>query len=123
MTTRERGKLTIESHRQIVANLAQLLIDDEEVVDEPFGGRRDPLFLEQRLGDGAVRGAQDGAVFLDPRQESAPRFDAADDALRRSETRRVLVEPFDAEQFGTDRIFERFKRRKEDRDRDAHRHS
>ena len=44
----ERRQLPVEAQRQIVADLAQLLVDDEEVVEQPLGGRRDPAFLARR---------------------------------------------------------------------------
>ena len=39
------GKLVVVVGGQVVADLAELLVDDREVVDEPFGGRRDRTFV------------------------------------------------------------------------------
>ena len=43
------GKLAVVVRRQVVADLAELLVDDGEVVDEPLGGRRDRAFVLDRL--------------------------------------------------------------------------
>ena len=105
-TVGELGQLTIESARQIVPDLPQLLVHDVEVVDQPFRGRRDGSLLPDGPGDDAVGFAQDAAVVLHPRQEwAAPR--RARDGLGGGQTLGVLLESLDAEQLRTDRLFGR----------------
>ncbi len=70
----ERRQLPVESLRQVVADFAQLLVDDEEVVDQPFRGRGDPALLADRFADDPVGLAQHAAVGVHPRQERALRF-------------------------------------------------
>ena len=41
MAVGELGQLAVVVRGQVVADLAELLVDDVEVVDEPLGGRRD----------------------------------------------------------------------------------
>ena len=98
------GQLPVEPGRQVVADLAQLFVDDVEVVDEPFRRRSDRALLADGLGDHAIGFAQDAAVVLNARQQSpAP---ARRHALRGRQARGVLLEPLDAEELGADRVFE-----------------
>ncbi len=41
MASGQLGELAVVVRRQVVVDLAELLVDDVEVVDEPLGGRRD----------------------------------------------------------------------------------
>jgi hypothetical protein len=47
-------QLAVVVGRQVVADLAQLLVDDVEVVHEPLGGRRDHAAVLERPGQEAV---------------------------------------------------------------------
>ena len=65
-------KLAVVVGRQVVADLAELLVDDVEVVDEPFGRRRDRAFVLDGPREGPVRLEQDPAVLGDARTDRAP---------------------------------------------------
>jgi len=73
----ELGQLSIESRRQVVANLAQLFVHDVEVVDEPFRRRRDRALLTDGVGDHSIRLSKHTPVVLDALQESPPRPDCS----------------------------------------------
>ena len=51
----ELRQLAVVARRQIVADLADLLVDDVEVVDQPLRGRGDRPFLGDRPGEDPVR--------------------------------------------------------------------
>jgi hypothetical protein len=38
-TAVELGQLAVEARREVLADLAKLLLDDVEVIDQPLGGR------------------------------------------------------------------------------------
>jgi hypothetical protein len=111
--TREPGERTfcelrqqaIEAARQVVVNLANLLFDDVEVVDQPLGGRRDRPLLSNRVANRPIGGEQHPAVVAKPLCERSATGGPARDALRSREALRMLLEAFDAEEFGADRIF------------------
>jgi len=44
--------LELSSPRQMVPDFAELLIDDMEVIDQPFSGRCDRLLVMDLPGDG-----------------------------------------------------------------------
>ncbi len=48
-------ELPVVVRGKVVADLAQLLVDDREVVDQPLGRRRDRPLVLDRLGQGPVR--------------------------------------------------------------------
>ena len=100
------GQLAIEPGREIVADLPQLLVDDVEVVDEPFGRRNDRPLLADGVGDHAIRLAQDAAVVLDARQQAAVLGSPRDDGLRGRQALGVLLEALDAEELGADRVLD-----------------
>ena len=50
----ELGQLPIEARRQIVLDLADLLLHQMVVVDQPFRRRRDGVAFAHRGGDGAI---------------------------------------------------------------------
>jgi hypothetical protein len=97
-------ELPVVVGRQVVADLPQLLIDDVEVVDEPFGSRGDRALLADGQRQGAIAGEQDPAVVGDPGSErdSTPRI--GQDGLRRRQRLGVLLQPLDAEQLCQDRL-------------------
>ena len=63
---RELRQQAIEAARQVVADLADLLFDDVEVVDEPLGRRRDGPLLADRVADRTIRGEQHATVVAEP---------------------------------------------------------
>ena len=102
---RELGQLAIEAAREIVADLADLLLDDVEVVDQPLGGRRDGAFLADRRADGAIRGEQHPAVVAQPLRQRPTGAGPRRHALGSREALGMLLEALDAEELGADRLF------------------
>jgi len=91
---------------QVVADLAELLVDDREVVDEPFGGRGDDAFVLDRASEDAVRLQQDTAVLGDPGLDGVSPVRRIGDRLGGSQRLRMLLQPLYAEELGEDRLFE-----------------
>ena len=54
MALGQLGELAVVVRRQVVADLAELLVDDVEVVDEPLRGRRDRALVLDRPGQDPV---------------------------------------------------------------------
>ena len=99
------GEQAIETGRQIVFDLAYLCVHDMEVVEQPFRGRRDRLMRARRFDHRAIRGGQNARVVVEPWRELPTGTGLAGDTLRGRETFRVLLQPFDAEQFRADGRF------------------
>ena len=102
----ELGELAVVVRGQVVADLAELLVDDVEVVDEPLGGRRDRAFVLDRPGQDAVRLQQDAAVLGDARPDGASPAGRVGDRLGGGQRLGVLLEALDAEELGEDRLLE-----------------
>jgi hypothetical protein len=105
-TIGELGQLPVETARQIVSKLANLVFDDVKVVHQPFRRRCDRSLFTDRTRDGAVGGEKDATVAPQP-----PRQSAAPAALDRvslcfSETLGVLFEALEAEELGANRLFQ-----------------
>ena len=106
MALGQLGELAVVVRGQVVADLAELLVDDVEVVDEPFGGRRDRPFVLDRAGQDAVRLQQDAAVLGDAGPDGVSPTGRVGDRLGGGEGLRVLLQPLHAEELGEDRLFE-----------------
>ena len=66
---RARGQfrqLAVVAGRQVVADLADLLLDQVVVVEQPFGRRHDTAAAFQFGGAGAIGGEQHGGVVVEP---------------------------------------------------------
>ena len=100
------GQLPIEPGREIVADLPQLLVDDVEVVDEPFGRRNDRPLLTDGVGDHPIRFAEDASVVLDARQQPLAPTRPRDDGLGGRQAFGVLLEALDAEELGADGVLD-----------------
>jgi len=59
---RELGELAVEAGREIVLDLADLLVDDVIIVDQPLGRRRDGMVLVGRLRQRAIGIEQNLAI-------------------------------------------------------------
>jgi hypothetical protein len=57
---------------QIVADLAELLVDDVEVVDQPLGGRRDRTLRLDGAGEQPVGIEQRSSVLADAGPDRVP---------------------------------------------------
>ena len=104
----ELGQLAIEAGGQVVADLAELLLDDVEIVDEPLGRRRDGPLLADGAADRAIGRAQDTAVVVDALQQALPARRAAEDGLGGGQALGVLLEPLDPEELRPDRLFDAY---------------
>src|SRR5207247_3324038 len=97
----ELRKLAVESGREILSDVPDHLVHDVEVVDEPFGRRRDRAFIPNHLGERAIALEQDA-----PAVPHAWRQGAADPAFEQGPLARdllcVLLESFGAEQLCPD---------------------
>jgi hypothetical protein len=100
----ELRQLAVVVRREVVADFAQLLLDDVEVVDEPFRGRGDRSFVLDRLCQPAVGLQQDASVLGDPRPDGAPGARPSGDRLGGRERLAVLLQALDAEELGDDRL-------------------
>jgi hypothetical protein len=89
----QRGQLAVVAPRQVLANLDDFRGDQVEVVEEPFGRRRDERAVADVLGQGAV------GMLEDPRVVAQARVDAPGAAAARidrevgRERERALFEP------------------------------
>jgi hypothetical protein len=100
----ELRQLSVIAGRQVGADLADLLLDDVEVVDQPFGRRRDLGALVDRFRDRAVGLEQRAAVVGEaPRQRLAVGRRRRH-GLRVREAVGVQQQPFGAEQLGADEL-------------------
>jgi len=97
------GQLAIVVVGQVVANLAQLLVDDVEVVNEPLRSGSDRALFPDGVGERAVGVQEDPAVVREARQNGPPRTGFAGDPLGRGERFGMLLETLDAEQRRDDR--------------------
>ena len=102
---RQLRQLAIEAARKIVADLANLLLDDVKVVDQPLGRRGDGAFLADGLADGAIGGEQHPAVVPQPCRQRTAGSRPRRDALGRREALGMLLEALDAEELAADRLF------------------
>ena len=81
------------------ADFADLALDEVVVVDQPFGGGGDRLAGLDRRGDGAVGFEQGGGVVGEAAGQGVALVRSGRDDLRDGEGARVLLQPFEAEQF------------------------
>jgi hypothetical protein len=102
----ELGQLAVVVGRQVVADLAELFVDDRVVVDQPLGRRRDCALVLDRAGKDAVRLEQDAAVLGDAGLDRGSPAGRVGDPLRGGKRLGVLFEPLDAEEFAQDRLFQ-----------------
>ena len=94
--------LAIVGVRQVVADLADLLLDDMEVVDEPLRRWCRQRFLAGGPRERPVCLEQDPAVVRETRQHRAADPGILGDSLSSREGLGVLLEPLDAEQLRDD---------------------
>ncbi len=97
------GQLAIVAGRQVRADLANLLFDHMEIVDQPLGGRGDGRARVDRGGDVPIGALKHSFVFGQPPGQRGALQRTRGDRLGGGEAARVVFEPFDAEQFGADR--------------------
>ena len=103
-TVRELGQFAIEAGREVVADFTQLFVDDMEVLDQPFRGRRDRLSSAGAGGEHLVRLAQGARVIGNPGQQRQRPAAIAPDRLSRGEALGVLSQSLDTEELGANRL-------------------
>src|ERR1700720_134504 len=101
----ELGQLAVEAARKVVANLANLLLDDMKVIDQPFGGGGYGALFANRGRGASIHVEQDSRVGAEARRDRASGAGAVGNALRNRERLAMLLETLDTEQFGADRLF------------------
>ncbi len=102
---RELGQLAVEAARQVLADLAELVVHDVEVVDQPLRRRGDRALLADGFRDGAVGSKENAAVVDEPRQQAPPAARVVRYALRGREALGVLLESLNAEELSADGLF------------------
>ncbi len=106
MASGQLGELAVVVRGQVVADLAELLVDDRVVVDEPLSGRCDPSLVLDRAGQDAVGLQQDAAVLGDAGPDVASPTGRGGDRLGGGQRPGVLFQPLHTEELGEDRLFE-----------------
>ena len=96
------GQHAVESWRQIIVDLAQLLLDDMKIIKKPFRRRGDRSVGRGRPEDGAIGRGEDSAIVAKPLGDRAALLRVGCDALRHRQALRVLLEPLDTENFRAD---------------------
>ena len=104
------GQLVVVVRRQVVTDLAELLVDDREVVDKPFGGRRDRAFVLDRPRQRSIGLDEDPSVLGDSRPDGPSAMLLLGDRLRRGQRVCVLLQPLAAEELGENRLGHRLSR-------------
>ena len=94
---RQFRQLAVVAGRQIIADLADLLLDHVVIVEQPFGGRHDGASALKLRRAGAVSGQKSGRVGVQSLLERQHARRAPRDRLRRRKALRMLLQPLDAE--------------------------
>lgn len=97
-------KLFIKASRKVIANFANLFVDNVEVVDEPLGCRSDCMFLLDFLGERAVALEEHSAILKYARREAASAPGIVGYFLSSCEALRVFFQSFNTEKFSAYRF-------------------
>jgi len=95
-------QLAVVVRRKIVADLAELFLDDMEVVDKPLRRRCDGAFILDRAGEGTIGLQEDTPVLANPAGNGMSRAGLGRDWLGCRQRLAVLFQALDAEQLGDD---------------------
>ena len=87
-------------------DLAELLVDDVVVVDEPLGGRCDRAVVLDRPSEDPIRLEEHAAVLGDAGLDGATPAGCVGDGLDGGEDLGVLFQPLDAEELLEDRLLQ-----------------
>jgi hypothetical protein len=109
----ELRKLGVVVVREAFANLAQVLLDDVRVVEQPIAGRPDVLFGVGGGREADASAREDAAGALEPGEQgrSAVTLRERAEDLGPRDGSRALGEPFGAEELASDRASEEVERR------------
>ena len=91
MTLCQLRQFAIIAGRQVITYLAQLLVDDVVIVDQPLGRRCDGAFLTNGPGGCTVGLEEHSAVVEHTRQQRTALPGCRRDTLSRSKTFTVLL--------------------------------
>ena len=94
----ELGQLPVEAGRKIRADLANLLLHDMIVVDQPFGRGRHRASVFNGLNEGLIGLAQAAPVVRQPSGQRVTGGRARENRLGQSQTLSVLFQSLDAEE-------------------------
>ena len=83
----------------MIANVAQLLVDDMEIIDQPFGCGGNCALRPDRVGNGPVSCQEHASIFFHPRRELASLGRVLRYALLGGERFRVLLKTLNAKNF------------------------
>jgi len=99
----ELGQLGVVAAGQVLLDLAEDVLDDVEVVREPFGVDPAPLGAVDLAGDPAVGPDQDLAVLGESTQDEVVRLEARGHDAGGGEPLRQRLQAVEAVKFGADR--------------------
>ena len=100
----ELRQLPVISGRQVVADFADLVLDDVEVVDQPLCPGSDRVTFVDDGRDRVVRAEEHPAVVGEPAAQRVSRSRSRSDSLRQREALAVLLEALGAEQLLADQL-------------------
>ncbi len=95
---RELRQHSIETGREILADLADLLFNEVVVIEQPLGGRRDRPTFPRGRRNSPIGGEQHQLVVAQPRAQRPAGCRSARDLLRGGEASRMLLEALNAEE-------------------------
>src|ERR1700687_4351302 len=88
---RQLGQQPIESRREVLAHLADLIFDEVVVVDQPFGSGGDRAAFSHGCDDGAIGREQGRLIVPEPYAERGAGRSAPRDLLCGREACRMLL--------------------------------
>jgi hypothetical protein len=100
---REFRQLPVEPPREVFPDLAQDVLHDVEVIDEPLRGRGDRAFLSDHGGECPIAAKEDAPAIPYARCKRAPVSLFGEDALG-GHILSMLLETFDAEELRPDGV-------------------
>ncbi len=90
----------------MIANVAQLFVDDVKIIDQPFGCRRNRALQTDCLRDFAIGRQQHATILFHPGSEFTSPGGSLSNALFGSERFRVMLDTLDTENFSAYRLLE-----------------
>ena len=109
VTVSQLRQLSVKAGGQIITDLAQLLVHNVVVVDQPLCRRCDRPLLADCLGDCTIRFEQHSPVVQHASQERTAFSRRGRDALGGGKAFSVLLKTLGAEEFSPNRFLERRK--------------
>ncbi len=101
---RQLGQLAVEAARQVIANFANLLLDDVKIIYQPFGRRCDRALFTDCGGGTAIHFEQHACGGAYPRRHRTSCAGPVRNALGNRKCLAMLFETLDTEQFGANRF-------------------